>query len=658
MSLPNRKGLPKTSPKARAALAKARALPKARLTKERAKANTKAKAAPTHEAKVEAKVASADIGAATGPTAVHNLSGITLPPEVQLLLSKGLKYIPDLSPVRRSHLATACDNLVKGVDAKKFFEGREEVSEDREEVSRYSKLRVVSKWTPPKSSFGEKVRHTLNYCLESWRPTEVKRNWSRLDKVGLSWLRRNVSSVLVVPADKNLGVVVVSRSWAEQRCVHHLMESCAVQSRFMALSSSMQACNEAFGCLNVLKKRKAISSAEYKYVCHHGRRLGSGGLRVLPKIHKCPVGSRPIFTPGSLWTVPFARLIFRFLSPLTSGLVPDSILLNTDSFQKDLSRFGQWNWELVKDSMLCTVDIINLYPSITLSHLLSVLSVRIRLKYEEVLAENILKLLEFVLKFHDLEWQGKFYRVTSGIPTGSTIAVIIANVYLHELDRLLSTLGCVRFYKRFVDDIFVVLERGKLNEFLGTATSFHHSIKFEAPVVGDRIPFLDLWVKIGHNCFEYELFSKPSNLYLYLPFQSGHPRFVFRSILQGECLRYIRRNSTRAQAQKHLNMLAVRFVERGYPIALIQNAIHSAWARASSQKIRGSVPKTARSKHHLVVRWSGSLGRNFNGLFRKVHRILPQFCVSFRVQKNLFRHTYYQWRELARPQERQFSSPK
>ena len=59
---------------------------------------------------------------------------------------------------------------------------------------------------------------------------------------------------------------------------------------------------------------------------------------------------------------------------------------------------------------------------------------------------------------------------------------------------------------------------------------------------------LDLYLKnlipIFTNILDTKTFQKQLNLYQYLHFTSNHPKNVFKALIRGECIRYIRTNST------------------------------------------------------------------------------------------------------------------
>ena len=91
---------------------------------------------------------------------------------------------------------------------------------------------------------------------------------------------------------------------------------------------------------------------------------------------------------------------------------------------------------------------------------------------------------------------------------------LLADVYMDNFEKqLLSTdLGRsgVRFWKRYVDDIFCVWEgtTDELTEFLASMNQFHQNVKFTMELGGHEINFLDLTVSLHtRNCISIPRFE-------------------------------------------------------------------------------------------------------------------------------------------------------
>ncbi|KFD50674.1 hypothetical protein M513_08481 [Trichuris suis] len=94
---------------------------------------------------------------------------------------------------------------------------------------------------------------------------------------------------------------------------------------------------------------------------------------------------------------------------------------------------------------------------------------------------------------------------------------------------------CSRLFKRYVDDIFAIVEVGKeelLLEHLNCLFPNCISFTIEKETRG-RLPFLDALVIRSKNRLKTTVYRKPTHSDRYLHFSSHHPRSVFTGIIRG-----------------------------------------------------------------------------------------------------------------------------
>ena len=95
-------------------------------------------------------------------------------------------------------------------------------------------------------------------------------------------------------------------------------------------------------------------------------------------------------------------------------------------------------------------------------------------------------LLEFCLKSTYFTYQGKHYEQLEGAAMGSPINPKVANLYMENLPPYL--------WKRFVDDIFTIIELSQRRAFLNHIKSIYQQIQFTCKEQREdgSIPFLDI----------------------------------------------------------------------------------------------------------------------------------------------------------------------
>jgi reverse gyrase len=99
---------------------------------------------------------------------------------------------------------------------------------------------------------------------------------------------------------------------------------------------------------------------------------------------------------------------------------------------------------------------------------------------------------------------------------GSRLGPIIANIFMHNfemkhMDNLIK-LG-VKFWSRFVDDVFVIIKKGsEVEKILDFLNSQHNKIKFTMEMeINKQINFLDIKVKRKNDLkIETSTYRKPT----------------------------------------------------------------------------------------------------------------------------------------------------
>ena len=98
---------------------------------------------------------------------------------------------------------------------------------------------------------------------------------------------------------------------------------------------------------------------------------------------------------------------------------------------------------------------------------------------------------------------------------GSPLAPIIADIFITDLEqKLMKRLRKkgVLWYKRFVDDTFVIVRKfANLNKILSILNSYHRDIQFTlTKEESEQIAFLDVLVKRQAKSFVTTVYRKPT----------------------------------------------------------------------------------------------------------------------------------------------------
>ena len=151
-------------------------------------------------------------------------------------------------------------------------------------------------------------------------------------------------------------------------------------------------------------------------------------------------------------------------------------------------------------------------------------------------------LLKLVLENCAFSFQGNLFKQIYGATMGSPCSPVVVNIYMEYFEEL--ALGPelpipIKEWKRYVDDVFSIVPKGKQEELLRYLNSINPHIKFtvEQPNSEGAIPFLDTLPKPNGNEISVSVYRKPTHTDRYLDFKSCHPILAKRAVVRAPMYR-------------------------------------------------------------------------------------------------------------------------
>ncbi|CAI5961978.1 unnamed protein product [Closterium sp. NIES-65] len=490
--------------------------------------------------------------------AVHNLSRRQLSEDELAGLALGLKFIPTPPSLDQEQLRQAVEQFQRRVRlAWQFRDSRRPVPRFR--VPRPS-------WQP--SSGPEEVEEYLAGVADRVEGLSeliggpARPNVSRRVLGALQRLSRD-RSIVIKPADKNLGIAVLDREWYEGEALRQLGDRAVYEPVAMVPLQRLwgQLCRWAEQArLAGLPSQVLDFILQPRTPCLERATRAWERFRVcrfylLPKLHKTPVAGRPICS-STLWVFEHASAVLdHYLRPLlrfSPSHLPDSLALLHQL--EDL--------RVPAEALFLTYDVESLYPSIPIDAGISCIE-RWLLRWAAQgriargVADTLVQLLGLVMRQNHLEFGGRFWRQVRGTAMGTPVAVIYAVLFMAWLDeRLLETepelSQHVLLHRRFIDD-----RGGGLDGDTGAAAG-----------VGGGVCKGELWQTTA--ILDTTTFQKPLNVYQYFPFSSAHPSHCKRGFILGELQRYILRESSSRGFRSIRSAFYARLRARGYPDTFLQ----------------------------------------------------------------------------------------
>ena len=233
---------------------------------------------------------------------------------------------------------------------------------------------------------------------------------------------------------------------------------------------------------------------------------------MLPQIHKRlqNVPGRPVISNSTYFTENISSFLDFHLKPLAQKV--KSYIQDTNDFLKKIANLPP----LPDDLILCTIDVVGLYPNIP--HEEGLIAIRKALdtrKDKTISTDSLIELAECVLKNNIFEHDKSVFKQLRGTAIGTKMAPPYAIIFMDSLeeDILSNSLLKPLVWWRYIDDIFIMWEHGEeeLKKFLETLNCYHPTTKFTAEYSRAKINFLDVTVMKNGNQLVTDLYVKPTD---------------------------------------------------------------------------------------------------------------------------------------------------
>ena len=149
--------------------------------------------------------------------------------------------------------------------------------------------------------------------------------------------------------------------------------------------------------------------------------------------------------------------------------------------------------------------------------------------------DQILELLEFLLRTTFFIFNGEFHQQTDGVAMRGPASSIVAEIYMISTETTAITTADTlpRIWERHVDDVFYILRRCNLEQFFQHINSLHPKTKFTMEKEeNSSIPFLDTLIQQNQDgTISVKVYRKATHTNQYLSFTSNHSTRSKQSII-------------------------------------------------------------------------------------------------------------------------------
>jgi len=392
-------------------------------------------------------------------------------------------------------------------------------------------------------------------------------------------LRLSLDDIIILRADKGLGLVVVLRSDYSTWMLDHLWNDQVYRG-----VASLPVIAEKYVELETILVTAGLmlDSDIAKYILQDNTgKVNWGHLYFLVKIHKKDISPPPLRPICSqLRTVSYYAS--KYVSKILAPLVKEHVHTYFDDSLHIIEYLTVT--EFHQPVVLCAADISNLYPSIDITDVLLKLELFLR-SFRSLDLDLIMTLVQFILYNNYFEIDGLFFRQVSGVAMGTPCAVMISVIYVHMLETATSLAidpqSKPLYLVRYIDDFFGI--------FLTVADAQNFFLCFNTQNTNIKVPieelqlsycdyncgvnFLDFTVQqvLGDPKLVLKLYQKPFHLshHQYIHFYSRHQHHVKSSFIRSELNRIFLRCSLLHDCISQFELFYNTLVSRGYPTSFL-----------------------------------------------------------------------------------------
>ena len=543
---------------------------------------------------------------------VVNLSNRELTEAEVSVLSKGLKFCPTAREINRAKVKEDLEQFGRRLRLKWFFR-------DEEKDFSTNPFRKKSSFNPKHDVAIEMYLSVIeNQIMEI---TEEGNNYSNLSKEELSALRglQNDSNIIIKSADKGSGVVVWDREDYLKEADSQLSDSNTYEK--IDYDPSSELLGKISECLRKIEDRQEMDPEILQFFEVDNPKLGR--FYLLPKIHKRlkNVPGRPVISNSGYYTENISAYLDYHLQPLAKEV--KSYIKDTNDFLKKLRDLP----DLPQDSILCTIDVVGLYPNIPHKDGLDAIRKSLESRQNpEVSTETLMDLAELVLNNNFFTHNDNTYKQISGTAIGTKFAPSYAILTMGEFEEKALDGADLKpwLWWRYIDDVFLVWEHGEdsLLEFINYLNSLHPTLKFTYKYSRECIEFLDVLVIREGAGIKTDLFVKETDTHQYLQFSSCHTFHTKKGIPYGQALRIRRIVSDDQVFDTRCGELQDWLLERGYPERLVKEQIDRAKLEDRDGLLDRVCNRTKEDRDVLVLSYHPSLSKKVHSIVKNAHPLL------------------------------------
>jgi len=329
---------------------------------------------------------------------------------------------------------------------------------------------------------------------------------------------RDNEELLVTRADKGQVTVIMNK----QTYINKMNKTLDDDSTYRIIKKDplKMITNKTNNMLKIWLNNKIIDEYTYKSLqCTNGNLPRCYGL---PKIHKKGTPLRIVISSIGSPLYNIAKYLHEILS--SSVKKPASNIKDSWSFVTKINKTS-----IDSSEVLMSLDVTSLFTNIPKDLVMQGIKDRWNdIKNTTKMSLTLfLEAIDLVLSSAYFKFDGRYYEQIFGSPMGSPLSPILADLIMDDLEiNCLTKLDFkLHNYYRYVDDIFLIIPRNKVDSILKIFNEYHPRLKFTHELENNNtLSFLNTSVIRGSDGkLLTNWYRKPTYSGRYINFFSCHP---------------------------------------------------------------------------------------------------------------------------------------
>lgn len=218
------------------------------------------------------------------------------------------------------------------------------------------------------------------------------------------------------------------------------------------------------------------------------------------------------------------------------------------------------NTKVCNNTRLMSLDVKDMFTNIPIEKVIDIVKENRMNNYDG--KDQVLKIIKTCTEQNYYRFNNKFYKQNKGLPMGSPLSPILAEIYMNEFENnyLNSSKykNYIKHWVRYVDDILIIWEGGMeyIEDFVKEVNSVNPMVQFKEEIGGKELCYLDLHIKITQsNKIEFDIFRKATYTDVIIPNDSFHPVGYKMSAINSMCYRAIKCLKNKETLKKELGRI-------------------------------------------------------------------------------------------------------